>query len=118
MELHLVPHADVLPVGDDAIRAVDVAAHQVLEEVVAVEPTPPLPQLGDPRPDLIGGGANGDGASRGEVGVRDEVIAGEALVELLLGRSPPEIPGPGQKDVAGDHANGGCPHGVPASHPR
>jgi hypothetical protein len=37
MELHLVTHLGVLPLGDDPIRAVDVAAHEVLEEVVAVE---------------------------------------------------------------------------------
>jgi hypothetical protein len=48
MELDLVTDRDVLPLGDDALRAVDVAADQVLEEVLAVEPAPPLPQLGDP----------------------------------------------------------------------
>src|SRR6266545_4435714 len=77
---------------------------------------PPLPQLGDPRPDLIGGGANGDGTRRGEVGVRDEVIAGEGPAELRLGRSPPEMPGPDKEDIGGGRANGSYPH-VSASHP-
>jgi hypothetical protein len=89
-EPDLVTDLDVLPLGHDAIRAVDVAADQVLEEVVAIEPTPPLPQLGDPRPYLIGRRMNGDGAGCGEVGDRDQLIASERLVELLVGRPPLE----------------------------
>jgi hypothetical protein len=89
-EPDLVADLDVLPFGHDAIRAVDVAAGQVLEKVVAVEPTPPLPQLGDPRPDLVARRTNGDRAGCGEVGERDQLIAWERLVELLVGRSPPE----------------------------
>ncbi len=68
MKLDPIADVDVLPFGGDAVSAVDVTAHEVLEEVVAVEPTPPLPQLGDPRPDLIGRGANADGTGRHEIG--------------------------------------------------
>ena len=71
MELDLVPDPDVLPLGPDAIRAVDIAARKVLEKVVAVEPAPPLPKLGDPWPDLVGRGANSDGAACDEVWADD-----------------------------------------------
>jgi hypothetical protein len=52
MKLDLAPDFDVLPLRHDPIRALDVAAHKIFEEVVAVEPAPPLSELGDPRPDL------------------------------------------------------------------
>lgn len=71
----------------------DVAADQVFEEVVAVEPAPTLSQLGDPWPDLVAGGANGDGPGCREIGVRDQGMARERLVGLLVGRAPAEIPG-------------------------
>ena len=41
-ELDLITDLDVLPLAQDAIAAVDVAADQILEPVVAVEATPPL----------------------------------------------------------------------------
>ena len=69
MELDLVPDPGVLPLGGDPIRAVDIAARKVLEKVVAVEPAPPLPKLGDRRPDLVGRGANSNGAGGDEVGL-------------------------------------------------
>jgi hypothetical protein len=66
---------NVLPLVDDAIRAVDVAVGEVLQEVVGVEATPSLPQLGDPWTHPVGRGAHGDGPGRREVGVLDEVVA-------------------------------------------
>lgn len=48
MESELVARRHVLPLGDDSIRAVDVAAHEVLQDVIGVQPTPPLSHLRDP----------------------------------------------------------------------
>jgi len=83
------------------IGAVDVAADQVLQEVVAVEPAPALPQLGDSRPHLVGQGADRDDAGRSEIGAGDEIIAGKGLAGLLAGRAPPKMPGPDHEDVGG-----------------
>jgi len=96
--------------------ALYVAADQILEEVVAVEPAPSLPQLRDPRPYLVGRGANGDGAGCGEAGVRDQAIAGEGLIGLLAGRAPPEMPGPRKENVRGRCASNGDDAGVSAFH--
>ena len=56
MEPDLVADLDVLPLGDDPVGAVDVAADQVLEEVVAVEAAASLAELRDPGPDSVGAG--------------------------------------------------------------
>jgi hypothetical protein len=61
-EPDLVTDHDVPPLGHDAIRAADITAGQVLEEVIAVEPAPSLPELGDPRPHSAGRSADSDGA--------------------------------------------------------
>jgi len=101
-EPDLVADLDVLPLGHDPIRAVDVAADQVFEEVVAVEPAAPLSKLGDPRPDLAGRGSNGDCPGCGDVGVLDQIIAGKLLLEFLVRRAPPELPPP-RKEGVGSH---------------
>jgi hypothetical protein len=101
----LVADPDVRPLGHDAICTVDVTADQVFEKVVAVESAASLPQLGDPRPYVIGRGANGDGAGCGEIGIFDEVIAGEGLGELVLCRAPAEMSGPSNEDVGGGRAS-------------
>ena len=41
-EPDLITDLDVLPLAQDAIAAVNVAANQIFESVVAVEPTSPL----------------------------------------------------------------------------
>jgi hypothetical protein len=86
VELDLVADLDVLPLGDDLVGAVDVAADQVLQRVVAVEAAPPLPELGDPGPDVVCRSMKGDGAGCREIAVGDEVVAVQGGVELLVGR--------------------------------
>jgi hypothetical protein len=90
MEIDLVPDPGALPVRHDSIRAVDVAAHEVLKKIVAVETATALPQLGNPRPDLLGRGANSDRAGCDEIRAWDEVISREGLVRFLVGRAPPQ----------------------------
>jgi len=117
VELDLVSDGDGLPLGDDPVGAVDVAADQVLQRVVAVEAAPALSELGDPGPDLLGRGTNGDGPRGREVGVGDEVIAGEGPVGLLVGRAPPKLPWPGKAGVGGRRAsNGDDAHDISTSH--
>jgi hypothetical protein len=50
MKVHHVADGDRLPLGNDPRGAVDVAAHQVFEKVIAVEPAASLAKLRDPRP--------------------------------------------------------------------
>ena len=88
----------------------DVTADQVLEEVIAVEPAPSLPQLGDPRPNLVGLGADGDGARGDEVGGRDQLIAGKRPVRLLAGGAPRELPASPEQNVSGCRASDGGGH--------
>ena len=116
VELDLVPDDDGLPFGDDLVGAVDVAADQVLQHVVAVEAAPPLPELGDPGPDLLGRGANGDGAGGDQVGVGDEVITGEGPVGLLVGRAPPQLSWPDGQDVGCHGSNGDDARDISTSH--
>jgi hypothetical protein len=106
-ELHLVAGFEVPPFRHDAACAVDVAADQVLQEVVAVEPAPALPELDDPRPYLCCWGADGDGSGCREVGVRDEVIAGKRLAVFPVGCAPPQLPGPAKEDVDGHRTGSG-----------
>jgi hypothetical protein len=116
-ELDLIADHGVLPFGHDSVSAVDMAADQVFEEVVAVEPAAPLPQLGDPRPYLTGRSAHGDGAGCYEVWIGDQVIAGQGLAGLLTGRAPPQLPTSGQEDAGGRRASkSGYTHDMPASH--
>ena len=79
---------DALPRGHDPVGAVDVAADEVLQRVVAVEAAAPLPELRDPRPDVGGAGVDRDGPGRGQVRVRDELVAGQGRRELLAGGAP------------------------------
>ena len=72
-----VAGVDALPFGMDPVRAVDVAAEEVLEPVVAVEPATPLTELGDPRPDVRGVRADGDGPRRHHVSLRKQGVAGQ-----------------------------------------
>jgi hypothetical protein len=99
----LVADLDVLPLGHDPVRTVDVATDEVLDEVVAVEATPPLPQLGDPRPHVLGRSANGDRTRRAEVGVRDQVIADEWVGELPFCGAPAKLSRPRHDRIRGRH---------------
>src|ERR1039457_3502673 len=103
-ELDLVPDLDVLPLWDDPVRAADVTADQVLECVIAIEAAPPLPELGDPRPDLICRGVDGDGTGCHQVGGRDQVIAGQGGAGFFIGRTPAELPRPAYQDVGSRRA--------------
>lgn len=108
---------DLLPLGHDPVRTVDVAADKFLEEVVAAEPGSSLTQLGDPRPHRVGRSADRYSAGCGEVGVRDEVIAGQRLVRLLLGCAPAELPGPRQEDERDRRpSNDDCAYRVATPH--
>jgi hypothetical protein len=86
--------------GYDPVGAVDVAADQVLQRVVAVEAAPALPDLGDPGPDLVCHGMRGDGAGCDEIEVGDEVVAGEGGAAFLVGRPPAQLPRPAHEKVA------------------
>lgn len=59
---HAVADGQVLQLGDDVVGVVDTGAEQVLEHGVAVQPAAVLAELDQPRPDLFGGGVDGDGA--------------------------------------------------------
>jgi hypothetical protein len=89
-EPHLVADLDLLPLGDDTIGAVDITADEVLQEVVAVEASPPLTKLSDPRPDDVRAAANGDRPRRGDVRVADQVVARLRGGNLFIGRTPPK----------------------------
>ena len=104
MQPDLVSGRDVLPLGDDPVGAVDIAAGQVFQEVIAVEPASGLPQLGDPRPDPVRRGAHGERARGGQIGPRDELIAGERLGELLGGGAPSQLPAPAEEQPGGSRA--------------
>jgi hypothetical protein len=79
---------------------VDVAADQVLQGVVAVEPTTALPQLREPRPDRLGRGVDRDRPGRGEIGSGDQLVAGKGAGRFLRGRAPAELAAPGEQEVA------------------
>ena len=81
----------------DPVRAVDVAAEEVLEPVVAVEPATPLTELGDPRPDVRGVRADGDGPRRHHVSLRKQGVAGEIRYGLAA------CPGAGRLGDPRDH---------------
>src|SRR6266545_1238398 len=111
VELDLVPDLEVLPLGHDPVGAVDVAADQVLQRVVAVEAAPPLPELGDPGPDPLGRGMHGDGAGCREVGVGDEVVTVQGGVAFLVGRPPSQLPPPDHQEVGRRTADDGSARG-------
>src|SRR5450755_664678 len=103
-EPDLVADLDVLPLGHDAIRAADIAADQVLQEVVTVEPAPPLPDLHDPRPYLAGRGPDGDGAGGSEISFGDEVVAGQRLAGFLAGGTPSKLAEPAEEHIGSHRA--------------
>ena len=70
----------------------DVAADQILEDVVAVEATPPLSQLSDPRPYLVRSRVYGDRPGCCQVTPGDKVVTRERRLGLLSGGSPAKKP--------------------------
>jgi hypothetical protein len=92
MEVDVGTDGEGLPFGHDPVGAVNVASEEVFEEVVAVEATAALSQLGDPRPDRVGVGVNRDRAGGGQVRSGDEFVAEERRLDLLVGGAPPQGP--------------------------
>ena len=80
----------LLPFGDDPVGVVDVAAEQVLEGFVAVEPAAPLAQLRQPGPDGVGFGVDRDRPGRCEIRGGQKVIAGEPHIDLCVAGAPPQ----------------------------
>lgn len=107
MESDLRADVDGLPFRNYPIGAVDVAAHEVLEEVVAVETAAPLSKLGDPLPDTIGGGANRHRPRGRQVRTGHELIARKRHARLLLGGAPPQRPCPHESHGGCDRASHG-----------
>src|SRR5690606_33607577 len=93
LEADGVVGVDVLPVRLDVVRAVDTAAGQIRDRVVAVEPATALAELRDPRPHVLRPRLAADGAGGGHVGVRQQVVAGEFATDLVRGGSPGPHPG-------------------------
>lgn len=89
-EAHLITDFELLQLGDDTIGAVDVKAEEVLELVVAIEASPPLTELNDPRPDNLGAAANRDRPRCRHIRVDDQLIArlyGDDLASVAPQRS-------------------------------
>jgi hypothetical protein len=102
MQTQLVSDSDGLPLGNDPVGAVDLAAHEVLESVVAVEAAPPLPQLRDPRPYGGDGSRDGHGTRRADVRSSHELVAGERHPQLLVGCAPSQPRPPRAPDGHGE----------------
>ena len=87
-----VPLAQLLELGAELRHVVDVAPDQVLEPLVAVEPTAPLADLHEPRPHALARRVDGDRARVAPVRARHEIVAGERPVQLGVGRAPAAAP--------------------------
>jgi hypothetical protein len=81
MELKLGAYINGLPFGNDLVRAVDIAANEVLQKVIAVETRTALAELSNPRPHISDGGANRDRPRSRHVRMRHEIVAGEEGAE-------------------------------------
>jgi hypothetical protein len=105
-ERHGVADGQVLQLGHDPVDAVDVEAGQVLQDVVAVEPTAALAHLDQPRPDRGRRGPDRDRAGGLPDGLRHELVAGQLGAQLLLGRAPPQRAA-AQREQAADRRRDG-----------
>jgi len=85
--------ADVarLELGDDAIGVVYVGKGEVFQPRVAVESGTILTDLKDPRPNLLGGSVDGDGARTFLDAVGDEFIAGPCAIDLGVRGAPAQV---------------------------
>ena len=108
MQPQLPAHRHVLPLGHHPVRAVHVAAHGVLEKIVAVEAAAALPELGDPRPDVVRPAVHGDRPCRREISSAEEVITRQRRGNLVVGRAPPELPGTQREPVDGEARYAEC----------
>lgn len=92
MQPYLVAYLYRLPLWNNAVGAVYVATHQIFEAIVTVEPTAPLPELGDPRPYILCSPRDGDASCSGEIGVRNEIIAWQRRRYIFVRSAPPQLP--------------------------
>ena len=67
----------------------DVAAYEILQEVIAVEAAASLAELGDPRPDTVGCGPDRDPSGRCHVRAGHQLITGKGQAHLIVGGTPP-----------------------------
>src|SRR5215204_955930 len=73
VEPHRIACTQLPELGHDAVGVAHVAADEVFEPRVTVEPALILPDLHEPGPDLPDGGVDGDGVSRLDVRVLDKL---------------------------------------------
>ena len=104
--------------GVDLVCAVNVAVGEVLEEVVGVETSSALTDLGNPRPNAIGAGFDRDRSCAHLVDVGDQVVSGQppsvvaAACSSPAQRSTTEA-GDRNDDDSGDGNAWLAPHGSP-----
>ena len=98
---------EILPLGEHALRARCLDdAEQPVEHVHAVEPSPPVPHLHEPRPDLLRPRTDGDRARRAMARPGDELVPRHGPGDLLVGRAPPAHPRPDEGRPARDRGGG------------
>jgi hypothetical protein len=92
---------EMLVFGQNPINAVDPATHEVLERVIAVEAAPTLPDLNEPRPDLLGWRVDRDRSRVAELRHWHEPVTRKGLGRLLICGAPPVVPA--AQDRCPDH---------------
>ena len=91
-----------MELGQDAVGA---GPAVVVDPVVAIPAGPSIPELHQPRPDLLGRGRDGD-RSGGAGRVGDEVVAGHGAADLLIRGPPAVLPGLGKEPIGAQNGQG------------
>src|SRR5215210_2877915 len=99
MQEHGLPDLPVLPLGVDAIRVAHLSPSEVLQPLVTVESSPILPDLSKPLPRLLPRSVDGEGPRGLNARIGHQLVARQRLLYFLLGRAPPQVPGPDSERV-------------------
>src|SRR6185503_20414857 len=107
MKPHLVSDLEFLPLRDNFVSILHVAADQILEPGVAVEPATCLTHLDEPRPNINCWSINSDCVSRPQFGTWCQFIAYQVLIHLFIGCAPTQMPWTDTESVSGHCACAG-----------
>ena len=87
----------MLMVGEDLCCVGDLATGNVLKRLIGVETAAALPELGDPRPYILGRCIDSDSQGVGPIGFGHELIAGQRISCLCSHRAPPQPSPPDER---------------------
>src|ERR1051326_6239096 len=99
MEPDFVSHLEVLELGQDAVCVAQVAADEILQPRITVEPALVLAYLNQPGPDGSCRRVDGDGMSGFSPGMRHRIVPRQVAAKFFVACAPLQVPGSQQKPI-------------------